>query len=43
MDEVGGGEVLIDGNNINVLDEKTLRKTFSLVNQFPYIFDLTIK
>ena len=37
------GEVLIDGHDINSLDKATLRKTFSLVNQFPYIFDMTIK
>ena len=43
MNEVDSGEVLIDGNNINSLDKNTLRNTFSLVNQFPYIFDMTIK
>ena len=43
MNEVDSGEVLIDGVNINTLDKDTLRKTFSLVNQFPYIFDMTIK
>jgi ATP-binding cassette subfamily B protein len=37
------GEILIDGNDIQSLDKETLRKTFSLVNQFPYIFDMTIK
>ena len=37
------GEVLVDGHNINSLDKESLRKTFSLVNQFPYIFDMTIK
>ena len=40
---VDGGEVLIDGVNINDLDKKTLRNAISLVNQFPYIFDMTIK
>ena len=40
---VDKGEVLIDGNNIECLNKETLRKTFSLVNQFPYIFDMTIK
>lgn len=43
MYEVESGEVLIDGININDFDKKTLRKTISLVNQFPYIFDMTIK
>ncbi|MBQ9791495.1 MAG: ABC transporter ATP-binding protein, partial [Clostridia bacterium] len=37
------GEVLVDGHNINSLDKETLRHTFSLVNQFPYIFDMSIK
>jgi ATP-binding cassette subfamily B protein len=43
MYEVSGGEVLIDNVNINTLNKSTLRRTFSLVNQFPYIFDMTIK
>ena len=43
MYEVDSGEILIDGHNINSLDKDTLRRTFSLVNQFPYIFDMTIK
>ncbi len=43
MYEADGGEVLIDGKNINSLNKETLRKTISLVNQFPYIFDMTIK
>ena len=43
MYEVDGGEVLIDGVNINDLDKETLRNNISLVNQFPYIFDMTIK
>ena len=40
---VSDGEVLIDGININDLDKESLRKNISLVNQFPYIFDMTIK
>lgn len=43
MFEVDEGEVLIDGVNINDFNKPTLRKTISLVNQFPYIFDMTIK
>jgi len=43
MNTVDSGEVLIDGKNINTLDKETLRSNFSLVNQFPYIFDMTIK
>lgn len=40
---VDEGEVLIDGININDLDKQSLRSNISLVNQFPYIFDMTIK
>lgn len=43
MYEVDSGEVLIDGININKLNKQTLRSSISLVNQFPYIFDMTIK
>lgn len=43
MYEVDGGQVLIDGVNINDLSKQTLRNSISLVNQFPYIFDMTIK
>lgn len=41
--EVDGGEVLIDGVNINDLSKDSLRSTIALVNQFPYIFDMSIK
>ena len=43
MYEVDGGEVLIDGVNINDLSKTSLRNAISLINQFPYIFDMTIK
>ncbi len=43
MYEVDSGEILIDKYNINEFDKETLRNTISLVNQFPYIFDMTIK
>ncbi len=43
MFEVDSGEILIDGTNINDFDKPTLRNTISLVNQFPYIFDMTIR
>ena len=43
MYEVNSGKVLIDGVDIKKLDKETLRKNISLVNQFPYIFDMTIK
>ncbi len=43
MYEVDEGKILIDGVNINDLDKDSLRNNISLVNQFPYIFDMTIK
>ena len=43
MYQVDDGEVLLDGININDLTKDSLRKAISLVNQFPYIFDMTIK
>lgn len=43
MYQVERGGVFLDGVNINDLNKETLRKTISLVNQFPYIFDMTIK
>lgn len=43
MAEVEGGQVLIDGVNVNSLSKETLRNAISLVNQFPYIFDMSIK
>lgn len=41
--EVDKGSVLIDGVNVNDLSKETLRKNISLVNQFPYIFNSSIK
>ena len=43
MYEVDEGQVLIDGIDIKNLDKESLRSGISLVNQFPYIFDMTIK
>lgn len=43
MYNVDKGKVLIDGINIQKLSKETLRNSISLVNQFPYIFDMTIK
>lgn len=37
------GKILIDGVDVNDFDKNSLRTTISLVNQFPYIFDMTIK
>jgi len=41
--DVDGGEVLLDGVDIKTLSKATLRDGISLVNQFPYIFNTTIK
>ena len=43
MYEVDGGEVTIDDVNINELTKDSLRTNISLVNQFPYIFDMSIR
>lgn len=43
MYKVDGGEVLLDGVNIDSLDETSIRNNISLVNQFPYIFNTTIR
>ena len=37
------GRVLIDGVDIQDLSKETIRNSIALVNQFPYIFDMTIK
>ena len=41
--EVDKGSVNIDGINVNDLSKETLRENISLVNQFPYIFNASIK
>ena len=41
--DVNGGEILLDGVNINNLSEDTIRDNISVVSQSPYIFDLTIR
>lgn len=40
---VCGGEVDIDGVNVEDLSKESLRANICLVNQFPYIFDASIK
>lgn len=37
------GNVYIDNININDLDEKSIRSNISIINQEPYIFNLSIK
>ena len=41
--EVDEGEILVDGHNIKSLSKETIRKNISMINQFPYIFDMSIK
>lgn len=43
MYNVDKGKVLIDGVDIQKLSKETIRNSISLVNQFPYIFDMTIR
>ena len=43
MYEVDSGEITIDDININDLTKDSLRTNISLVNQFPYIFDMSIR
>ena len=43
MYDADNGKVLIDGHDIQQLSKETLRASISLVNQFPYIFDRSIK
>ena len=37
------GKVAIDGTDIKDISKDSLRQNISLINQFPYIFDMTIK
>ena len=41
--ECDKGEVLIDNVNVKELSKETLRENIALVNQFPYIFNATIR
>lgn len=43
MYEVNKGEILIDGININELDKDSIRGNITIINQNPYIFNLSIK
>lgn len=40
---VDSGEILLNGVNLNDLTKESLRRSISLVNQFPYIFNMSIK
>lgn len=37
------GQILIDGNNIKDLDKDTIRGNITIINQSPYIFNLSIR
>ena len=43
LNDVDNGEVKIDGINIKEISKFSLRENISLINQFPYIFDMSIK
>ena len=43
MYDVDSGEILIDDVNINDLDKDSIRKNITVINQSPYIFNLSIK
>ena len=43
MYEVDSGKILIDGVNINELDKDSIRNNITVINQNPYIFNLSIK
>lgn len=40
---INSGEILIDNNNINELDEKSIRNNITIISQNPYIFNMSIK
>lgn len=37
------GEIMIDGVNVKDLSRNALRDTVTIVNQFPYVYDMSIK
>lgn len=43
MYDIDSGEILIDGVNINELDKDSIRNNITVINQNPYIFNLSIK
>lgn len=40
---VDSGTILVDGIAINDITKESLRSNISLINQFPYIFDMSVK
>ena len=43
LNDCDSGEVLLDRHNIKTLSKKSIRDNVVLINQFPYIFDMTIR
>lgn len=41
--EISNGGIYLDGNNLNDLDEDTIRNNISVITQDPYIFHMSIK
>jgi len=41
--EVNEGQILIDGKNIEELDEYSIRNNITIISQNPYIFNMSIK
>lgn len=41
--DIDDGEILIDGVNINELDKDSIRGNITIINQSPYIFNVSIK
>ena len=40
---INSGSILIDGKDINTLDEESLRGNITIISQNPYIFNMSIK
>ena len=40
---INSGLIIIDGKDINTLDEKSIRGNITIINQNPYIFNMSIK
>ena len=43
MYELDKGKILIDNKDINELDKDSIRFNITIINQSPYIFNLSIK
>ncbi|MFI3307829.1 MAG: ABC transporter ATP-binding protein, partial [Mycoplasmatota bacterium] len=41
--DVLNNQIYLDNNDINVLDEESIRNNITIINQSPYIFNLSIK